>query len=28
MGERLRIRIVDQEKGPWGHINVGSIRFE
>lgn len=25
-GQPLRIRIVDQEKGPWGHINVGNIR--
>lgn len=25
-GQSLRIRIVDQEKGPWGHINVGNIR--
>jgi hypothetical protein len=24
--ETLRIRIVDQEKGGWGHINVGLIR--
>jgi len=24
----LQIRIVDSETGGWGHINVGSIRFE
>lgn len=24
----LQIRIVDREKGGWGHINVGDIRFE
>jgi hypothetical protein len=24
-GQPLRIRIVDRETGPWGHINVGNI---
>lgn len=27
-GQHLKIRIVDQEKGGWGHINVGNIRCE
>jgi len=26
-GKSLRIRIVDKEQGPWGHINVGDIRL-
>ncbi|MDR3692214.1 MAG: hypothetical protein P4L46_22725 [Fimbriimonas sp.] len=26
-GIPLRIRIVDKEQGPWGHINVGDIRL-
>jgi hypothetical protein len=26
-GKVLRIRIVDNDKGPWGHINVGEIRL-
>jgi len=25
-GQRVQIRIVDNEKGGWGHINVGNIR--
>lgn len=27
-GRVLQIRAVDQEKGGWGHINMGDIRFE
>ncbi len=27
VGETIQIRIVDREKGGWGHINVGNIRF-
>lgn len=27
-GQTLQIRIVDQETGGWGHINVGDIRTE
>jgi hypothetical protein len=27
-GKPLRIRVVDKEKGGWGHINVGWIRCE
>jgi hypothetical protein len=25
-GKKLRLRVVDSEKGGWGHINVGNIR--
>ena len=27
-GRTLQIRIVDEEAGGWGHINVGNIRCE
>jgi len=27
-GKTLRIRIFDNSKGPWGHVNVGNIRVE
>ena len=26
-GLALRIRIIDKDQGPWGHINVGNIRL-
>lgn len=27
-GARLQIRVVDKEKGGWGHVNVGRVRLQ